>query len=292
MVTGLFSKYLRFSFNRRDKGVRVTILERPGKWMNENNLSQLLEDLRTVVKDSLQGSSLNYGVLSGDPYFLRNTVLTVVYDLKTNKPIAFNALSYLSCELHGKKTDVLHLGLVVVSPCSRARGLSCILYSFTTMLLFIRGLCRPIWISNVTQVPAIFGQVCQNFENVFPRPGAHKPPASHLTLARQIVQKHRRAFGVGEDAVFDESSFIILDAYTGGSDNLKKTLSQAQPHRDSLYNQYCAHSLDYSRGDDFLQLGSITLTACFRHLQSQWRLPKKVPLSLASLREALFPKAG
>src|SRR5207244_11813591 len=91
----------------------------------------------------------------------------------------------------------------------------------------------------------------------------------HLQLARGIMSRHRAVFGVGEEAGFDEARFIITNAYTGGSDALKKTFEAAPKHRDEQYNAFCARELDYGRGDDVLQLGRIDLAGARRYLLSE-----------------------
>lgn len=78
--------------------------------------------------------------------------------------------------------------------------------------------------------------------------------------------RHRHVFGVGEEAEFDDTRFVIKNAYTGGSDGLKKSFHEAAKHRDDSYNTWCANSLDYGRGDDFLQIGTIDLSAARRYV--------------------------
>jgi hypothetical protein len=80
------------------------------------------------------------------------------------------------------------------------------------------------------------------------------------------MRLHRAVFGVGDEAGFDEARFVITDAYTGGSDALKKTYDTAPKHRDAQYNAFCAGELDYGRGDDVLQLGRIDLAGARRYL--------------------------
>jgi hypothetical protein len=119
-------------------------------------------------------------------------------------------------------------------------------------------------------VPAVVGMVCDTFSDVFPSPlsGARRSFA-HLQLARGIMAHHRAAFGVGEEAVFDEARFVITNSYTGGSDALKKTFEAAPKHRGAIYNDFCAGELDYARGDDVLQLGRIDLAGARRYLLSE-----------------------
>ena len=264
--------------------LRTRIIERPGLCLEEDALAALLADLRSVAGSVLGEDELEYGVLGGEPERLAQAVVTVVYDRRTGQPLAFNALSILPVVLAGRQTEVLHLGLVMVDPGQRSRGLSWVLYGLTCMLLLFRNQMRPIWISNVTQVPAIVGMVAESFVDVYPRPGADDGPTyRHLVLARQIMDRHRAAFGVGPEAGFDFQRFVITDAYTGGSDHLKKTFEEAPKHREERFNRMCAEALDYGRGDDFLQLGRVSLGSARRYL-----LKSVPPSSLPAVAASYF----
>jgi len=255
--------YLNESVSARG-GARVRIVERPGRWMDRQHLDQLITDLQRIVRAATPAGSLDYGAASGDRARLDDAIITIVYD-RAGTPIAFNALTLLDCELRGRPIEVLHLGLVMVDPAHRAGGLSSVLYGLTAFLLFARRRLRPLWVSNVTQVPAVFGMVSESFDDVYPTPDPDSRQSyDHLHLARQIMARHRRVFGVGSDATYDEQQAIIRNAYTGGSDNLKKGFEDAPKHRNDVYNAACLSSLDYDRGDDFLQLGQVTLGAARR----------------------------
>lgn len=279
MLRSIFGKHLNYSFCDRSQGVSVRVMERPGLWLSEDEFQNVVAALRHIVKASIPKESLNYGVLTGTREALARAVVTLIYDEKTKEPLAFNALAYMPCVLRGQPVDVLHLGLVVVSPGRREGGFSWVLYGLTTMLLFLRSRFRPLWISNVTQVPAIIGKVTESFSEVYPTPrGAPRASFDHLMLARQIMKTHRSVFGVGSDAGFVEERFIITNAYTGGSDHLKKRFEEAQAHRHEVYNQFCKDHLSYERGDDFLQLGKMDLKATQKYLTRG--VPKKSLMAL------------
>lgn len=265
LISALGGRYLNHSFRTRD-GARVRILERPGRWMAPGELGGVVEDLRAVIRGSLAKEVLDYGVATGEKERMDACVLTLVYAPEDGRPVAFNALSILECELRGRPVEVLHLGLVMVDPSYRSKGLSAVLYGLTSFLVFARRQMRPMWISNVTQVPAIVGMVAESFDHVFPSPlPGSRRSFEHLSLARQIMRRWRHVFGVGAEAGFDEERFVITDAYTGGSDNLKKTFADAPKHRRDLFNEMCAAELDYARGDDFLQLAQFTIGAARGH---------------------------
>ncbi len=260
----LTQDYLDLSM-RPSSEVTARIVERPGRWMQPEDRDQLLADLRAIARHTLPGSDLDYGILTGDQDRLENSIVTILHDRKTGAPIAFNALAIMDVQLHARPAQVLHMGLVLVDPGVRSQGFSWVLYGLTCLVLFFRNQMRPLWLSNVTQVPAIVGMVTETFSNVFPSP---QPDArrsfEHLLLAREIMAHHRHVFGVGGDAGFDEDRLIITNAYTGGSDNLKKSFEAAPKHRDERYNAFCKRELDFERGDDVLQLCQLSLDTARR----------------------------
>jgi hypothetical protein len=251
---------------RTHAGLRTRIVERPGEALAEADLNDLVTQLRSVAGKTLPAGSLTYGIFSGAREPLARAIVTLITEEGSGRPIAFNALSVMEVELDGVAVDVTHLGLVMVDPEVRGLGLSWVLYGLTTLILFARDGLRPKWISNVTQVPAVVGMVCETFSNVFPAPTPTRQSFAHLQLARGIMRDHRAVFGVGDEARFDEARFVITNAYTGGSDALKKTFEEASKHRDEQYNAFCARELDYARGDDVLQIGRIDLVGARRYV--------------------------
>lgn len=248
-------------------GFELRIVERPGLWMQTCELQALCSDMRGVAGRGLQSGVLDYGVFDVSSGALNRTIITCIRRRSDAQAVAFNALPVLDVVLDGKPIEVQHLGLVMIDPAVRSQGFSWALYGLTCFLLFVRGRLRPVWISNVTQVPAVVGMVATTFSDVYPDPVAGtRQSFAHRQIARQIMARHRQAFGVAEDAPFEASSSIIRDAYTGGSDDLKKTFEQAAAHRDMRYNDFCRESLDYRRGDDLLQLGIIDLSTLGRYV--------------------------
>jgi hypothetical protein len=252
---------------RTHAGLSTRIVESPGTSLPPAECDALVSQLRIIAAKTLPEESLTYGIFSGDKERLSRAIVTLISEEESGKPIAFNALSVMDVALDGEPTQVTHLGLVMVDPDVRGQGLSWVLYGLTALVLFARDGLRPKWISNVTQVPAIVGMVSDTFSDVFPSPlpGARQSFA-HLQLARGIMARHRAVFGVGEEAGFDEARSVITNAYTGGSDALKKTFDIAPKHRSAIYNDFCEHELDYARGDDALQLGRIDLAAARHYL--------------------------
>ena len=255
---------------RTHAGLVTRIVERPGLSLAQAELDELVAQLRTVAGKTLPAGSLTYGIFSGDRERLSRAIVTLISEEATGHPIAFNALAVMDVELDGEPAEVTHLGLVMVDPDERGRGLSWVLYGLTALVLFARDGLRQKWISNVTQVPSVVGMVSQTFSDVFPSPHPDaRQSFAHLQLARGIMSRHRAVFGVGTEAGFDEARFVITNAYTGGSDALKKTFDIAPKHRNEIYNDFCQRELDYDRGDDVLQLGRIDLAGARRYIMSE-----------------------
>jgi predicted N-acetyltransferase YhbS len=260
-------KYLDITF-RIAGGHSVRIMERPGLWMKSDDLMELSGGLRQVAGKTLPAGDLTYGVFSGDRSRLETSIITLITKVDDNTPVAFNALAVMDVDLGHTTEEVLHLGLVMVDPDLRSQGLSWVLYGLTCVLMLFRNGMRPLWISNVTQVPSVVGLVSTGFTDVYPKPAAQGSGRSlmHLLLARSILREHRHVFGVGVDADFDEERFVITNAYTGGSDHLKKTYEDAPKHRDDAVNAFCREQLDYKRGDDVFQLGKIDLPTALSYI--------------------------
>ena len=270
----------------------VRIVERPGLWMDDAALGALSADLRTIAGRTLDAGSLTYGVFSGEKERMGAVIITLV-SRRDGTPIAFNALAVMELATAPHPTDVLHLGLVMVDPDERSKNLSWVLYGLTCFLIFFRRQFRPVWVSNVTQVPAVVGMVTEMFSDVWPSPRQGRRTLNHLLLAREIMETQRHVFGVGEEAGFDEDRFVITDAYTGGSDDLKKTWEAAPKHRDDSYNAFCQEALNYDRGDDVLQLGQMDLAAMRTYLTRE--VPKSAVIgllltgALVALRRVVLP---
>lgn len=248
------------------RGLKGWVVERPGLQLEKTELDKLIGELRSIASATLADTALDYGVFDEGSGALERSIITVIYDVKAdNKPVAFNAMPVIELEIQEKPVEVIHLGLVMIDPNTRGKGLSSMLYGFACAMLMIRKQFQPIWVSSVTQVPAVFGLVSELYSDTFPS-GDKEARRSfmQLQLARRIMAHHRSVFGVGSEAGFDEDTFIITNAYTGGSDNLKKTFAEAAKHRRDIYNDVCEDQLNYARGDDFLQIGRLDMGA-LRH---------------------------
>jgi hypothetical protein len=271
----------------RDREVHVrlgptlvaTIYDRPGLWMDDAQLGRLQDQIGNVARAAIPGP-LTYGVFLRERRPFENRLIVIGRNTQSDTVVGFNALPWLKVRLGERTITVMHLGLLVIHPEHQRQGLLGLLYGLGAFNAFHRVRQRPLYLSNVTEVPAVFGAVCDQVIDAFPHYDRCTPPSDeYRAIAQAIFDQHRHEFGVGADARFDPQRFIIQGSYTGGSDALKKTFEQAPAHRNDACNQYCRAALDYGRGDDFLQIGRMDLTVITNWLTR--RIPRDFRPALA-----------
>ena len=269
IIRGIGKTYFEFKFES-GSGETVHILEKPEYLLDEIEQKSLREEIYALsLKCTPNNQALDYGIFNDPNHnnILNQCILTLIRDNNSNKLIAFNCLPLLDLTLKNKPIYFVHLGLVMIDPDYRSKGLLYILYGLTVVIMFCRKRLTPIWVSNVTQVPAVVGSFSENFNNVFPNALKNSRRSfDHLSLVRQIMLNHTHVFGVGNDAEFDEKTFIIKNAYTGGSDNLLKTWNQVTKYRNDSVNDFCQKHLNYDRGDDFIQIGKFDFFALQKYI--------------------------
>ena len=239
--------------------IKYKIYECPGLWCSDSELQKITNDLNIIAKNCHGDKDIpEYGVLEGNREDMSKRLITIAYDRKTKKPIGFSAQIFLDLIDGNFHEKILHLGLIYVDKSVRGKNITYLLSVFPNLLIVLKNGFRDIWISNVTQVPAVVGLVSQNYLDVYPNIDNNAQSFYHKRLGELIIKDHNHSFGVGKDASYESEKQIIRNAYTGGSDNLKKTFAEAPKHRNEKINELCESSLDYNRGDDFLQLGRLS----------------------------------
>jgi hypothetical protein len=254
--------------------VEAVIYDRPGRWMDDERMARLQAELREVASAAVPGS-LAYGVLTGERAPFENRLVVVARHTPTGRVAGFNALPWLEVDIGGRTVTVMHFGLLIIHPRNQRQGLQGLLYGLGAFSAYHRSKDRPLWISNVTEVPAVFGAVCDQVQAPYPTYRGSGPPTdAQRALATAIMARHRHEFGVGPEAGFDADRFVITGSYTGGSDALKKTFESAPAYRVAACNDFCRAELDYARGDDFLQIGQLDATVI-----TNW-LTRRIPADL------------
>jgi hypothetical protein len=238
--------------------------DRPGEWCTDAEIKTLVTDLKSIVLNSKDKEVPEYGVLLGDREDMKSRLISVVY--QKGKPVAFSAQAHVEFRIGLKVVRVLHLGLVYVDKSIRGSGLTSLTYALPNVLLLLQSGIRSRWVSNVTQVPSIFGLVEDFYTEAYPNTSGAPQTFDHYMIANELVHHHPAVFGVGHDCEYDPKTQIIRNAYTGGSDNLKKSFEETVKSRNEKVNALFRDHLDYSRGDDYIQLAILDYRLLFRFI--------------------------
>lgn len=276
---------------RLTRDVEATIYDKPGLWMGDSELAGLRAEITSVAAAAIPGE-LTYGVFRPERRPYENRLIVVGRHVGRGEAVGFNAMPELAVSTPEGPVRVLHLGLLVIHPSYQRQGFQGLLYGLGAFSAIHRIPERPVWMSNVTEVPAVFGAVCDHFMDAYPsytRTGP--PPPRHRAIALAMMRDHSHEFGVGKDAGFDAERFVIQGSYTGGSDALKKTFDVAPKYRVEAANAFCRAQLDYDRGDDFLQIAQLDITAI-----SNWlalRIPEELrPQAARRMKLWTYPSPG
>lgn len=257
----------------------------PGTWMSDHELEKLRGELRELSRRCL-GAVPEYGVYleARDPY--RHRIITLVYSKTDDRPIAFSAMVHwrVRLEEQGAPQPVLHLGLVLVAPEYRGRKVMYWTYHKPLFWFFLKRAFRPFWITSTTMEPVILGSVADSFSHVHPhydpRSGSGPTPA-HRAIARAFVSEHGHEIGVWAGAELDEERFVIRGSSLGASRSLMIGYEDTAKYRIEECNEFCRELLDYSRGDEIIQVGRVDLATMFR---SFWWTLSKARRRLLALR--------
>jgi len=260
----------KFKLRISQKNHEFVIWDRPGKWCDKEEIDKISSDLFTIAQLAQEGKGLpEYGVFSSEKSNFSDRNITIIYDRVKKDPVAFSAQLYLKSSANSKKVEVMHTGLSYIIPDQRGKGLLRLLFIYPMVILLIKSGLRPIWVSSLSQVPSVIGVVAESFDKVFPDPWMKNEQSYEQNeIAFQIVNSSKDELAIGGDIVYNRNMQIIENSYSlASTTNLKKDYEETKKHRDVLVNEFCKEHLNYSRGDDFLQIGQWTVDGLFRFLK-------------------------
>lgn len=247
--------YLKFRF----KGFSYEIYDRPGEWMTSVALEAFQNRLGTVAEARL-GSRPNFGFFV-DLGSLNNKLITICS--LNGEDRCFNAMAYIGLY---QKRPVVHLGAVY--SLEGNKGQMQLLYYWSSLYVIYHAGFRQVYITSLTHTPKIIGAVAEAYEQVFPNgdPDA-KPATFHLTIRDMLMDTYLKEFRMRVPPEVDER-FIIkgFRLLADGTTLYPDTTKTVPKHRKSAYNQHCLANIDYSGGDDIMQVGILKPTTTLRNI--------------------------
>lgn len=256
---------------RRSKPYRIQFLYRPGLHLADQDLRNLVREIREVAGTCFE-TIPEYQALEGSRQELSDKVITVARR-SDGSMAGFCSTVLLPVTGLG---EVLHLGLTCVRPEDRGAGLTHLLMKKAVVGYLLRR--RPIgrlWITNCAAVLSSLGNVALYFDRVVPCPfGKTRPSRKHLRIARAIDEAYRRKIYIREDAVLDENRLVFRRS-------VKDTVFQKSPedtrfhHRNRFLNEYYKKLMNFSEGDEVLQIGHVSVLTAWRHGRRKKKLQKQ-----------------
>lgn len=119
-------------------------------------------------------------------------------------------------------------------------------------------------ITNCAAVLSSLVNVALHFEQVYPSPRAVTHTKQHKVIAETINQLYRKKLYIGDDSHFDITNHIFRGS-------VKETVFQkdindtSYYHRNIEYNNYYKNIMNFSNGDEILQVGYASIPAAIRH---------------------------
>lgn len=259
----------------------------PGRWMPDGMLDELHEELCALGRECL-GDIPGYGVYLRSRAAYANRIITVLRAPGERRVIGFSAMVLWHAALpgHRARAPVVHLGLVIVAPEYRGRKFMYALYHRPLVRFYVRRMLRPFWITSTTMEPVIVGSVADSFSNVHPhylKPRAPAPSHVYPMIAQTFFREHGHEMGVWEGAVLDEDRFVIRGSSLGACRPLMVRYDDTAKYRIDACNEYCRRTLDYSQGDEVLQVGRFDFATILR---SAWWLTATTRRRLRGQRRA------
>ena len=226
----------------------------PGSTLNDLELNSLVSELRSVAKICLNGVP-NYQVMTGKREDLKKVLLIVA--LVDNRIVGFSSALHLKVPGVG---DVFHTGLTCVDPSVRGKRLTHKLVSgLLTSFIIKKSPFSTLWVSNCACVISSLGNIAMYFQDIYPSPkGPEKPTLNHLKIAKYINENCRDLIAINKDANFNEQKFVF-EGSVEGTCFQKNEGDDQYNHRDPVITNYYKSLMNFSRGDEVLQIGQINL---------------------------------
>ncbi|MCB9479406.1 MAG: hypothetical protein H6684_07895 [Deltaproteobacteria bacterium] len=234
---------------------KYKIYIRPGVTMPDAKFERLARELRSCAKTCFDQLP-PYQCLLGTRASLADKAIAVAWR-RDGRIAGFCSCVLLDVDNVG---TVLHLGLTCVRPDDRGSGLTHKLTSKVIIGYLARHrLVGKQWISNVACVLSSLGNVAMFFDEVFPSPLADTAVSTaHASIAKTIDERYRDEIYIRPDAQFDWTRFVFQGSVRDTVFQKDKDAT-AYHHRNRAINQYYTGIMSFDRGDEVLQVGSVSL---------------------------------
>ncbi len=246
-------------FSLRDGQYSVKVYDQPGRWMTDEQLSNLHDQLKGVAEEAMDEVP-RYGIFTGTRSAYESRIIAMVYDNALRQAAGFTAMVYLPFQKRKKYKTIIHLGLTMIRKSYRGQRLQTPLFKKIFLLAMFNQRCLSFIMTSIAASPAGIGAASDYFLDVFPNYHGNTPKtAFHVAVAEQVLADHREEFGCSSKAVFDPEYFVVRGSNQmegGGAEEFIKD-DPVSRYRVDACNAFCRDQLDFQNGDEMFQVGKV-----------------------------------
>lgn len=251
------------------RGLRSSCItyDQPGRWMSDDELHDLHDQLRDVAVASIGVVPTHYLLQRENArQALSNRVVSIAINDDTGEAVGFTAMVYLPFQ----SDVVLHLGLTMIAREFRGRRIQSPLFSKCLVTPMCNLFRTSYIVTNIAASPAGIGACSDYLCDVFPdyKDQQNLPRSWQLGVARHFLAPiggYRHEFACANDALFCERTFVVRgsNAAEGGGapEFIKEDGEPVSRYKREKCNEYVSRVLDLARGDELFQVGRVDIMA-------------------------------
>ncbi len=238
---------------KRFANYELEYLLQPGKWMGLAEMLNLKTRLDHVNETS--GHNLKYGIF--EPSIDHNKMKD--FFTRCNFCVMFlegEAVGFFyNVMLDEKTVPAIHAGLVMIA---RNQGVDLLRVPYAYMALLQRKEYGDYYYTNISSTPSIIGTFGDLFSDVWPnyRGNLIRPPNKQYVHVLSLLTKEYVDRYFPKDRIeIDQKRFVMRSPQ-------KEMGFEQNPRKLSRYhkleaNLFCIYWLDYSKGEDIVQVGRV-----------------------------------
>ena len=238
---------------RRFANYELEYLLQPGKWMRPIEIEEFKAQLDHV--NEISGKHLRYGIF--DP---KNTSDDTQKFLATSNfclmRLAGETVGFFyNVILEEKPIPAIHAGLVMIA---KNNGVDLLKIPYAYMAILQRRKFGDYYYTNISSTPSIIGTFSDLFSDVWPnyKGSLIRPPNKEYVHVLNLLSKEYIAKYFPTDKIEIDSRRFVMKSPQ------KEMGFEQDPRKLSRYhnleaNLFCIYWLDYSKGEDIVQVGRV-----------------------------------
>jgi hypothetical protein len=268
------------------EGYKLTFMLQPGNWMNDEDLSSLKRDLDGVNQEG--GLNLAYGVfvpgisLADVRIFCAKANICVIRDEKGLVGFFYHVI------LQEKPFCVIHGGLLVIN---RNKGVDLLLGPYHHMALLQWKKYKNYYFTNISNNPAAIGHFSNGFSHVWPSHKSNliRPPSKDYVVVLNLLYRHYiQQYFPNEGMKLDPKRFVLT--YQLKDMGFEGDMRKLSRYPEIESNVFCMFWIDYSKGEDLVQVGVVDLK-CIISIGISFALRSIIGKLKALKKMISFPKS-